>query len=1015
MLNKVKYIGRRAYISLLAVMLYPVYGLYGQSQYPLIEYNTENGLSLNSVNDLLFDKQGFLWVSTADGLQRFDGYRFQTFKHDASDKKSIPENTVSSIYEDQTGNLWITHRTGICFKPKSKNEFIDVTSVLSGPPFRHPLTCVNETDSTVWILNYPSGVYAINKFSLLAKKVYSLPGFTDQILIYLISRMYTKGEKVWFKKRLDKGGDLFLISDNELKQFSNNSKLKVFFLIPGQKDSLVVISDKWVYKASVNDPFTPLRILRAGFDSTIFDHELLFLPKKISNDQWLLLGGKKILLYDASKEGFLPFPVNDYFAGDLVRFLHTATADRHQNSWLGFNGIGGIKVITLQKFNLFDRPVKNALTYTLATDHKEKIFAGIYFGDIEVYDKEGRFLQKIKLPEAHKRTGSPRSMTMIDSVTLIVRSTLNELYAIDTRSGKLQLLSHLLPPRSDSVSVEFESGMQEAGKDEVWFSYANSILSLKKNLSDRQSGKTGFQCTTICTLPVKEHITSIHCNSNGQLWIGTIAGTWLFEKNNFRHISMPHTYVKHINKHSSGRVWIATTNGIYILENNKVIRHLNIIDGLPNSFVYSVLFDNSGNSWVSTNRGLAKIDSAFIITNYSAKEGLQGDEFNTKGYCKAPDGTLYFAGVNGINFFKPEGLVSKSGPSKTMLTNIEVNNQPYLPYLQPEFINKINLPHQQNNIRLSFSYMNFTVPEKNQYKFWLKGFQNDWSLPQTNNTVQYILPPGEYELHVLGANYEGVWATEPLILKINILPPWYQTTWAYLIIGFLILSAVAASFYLISRARYQRKLRKLKLDQEVQKEKQRLSRDLHDNLGAQITWLSNNIQQVQSAQEQHQSTEQKMNRLKEGAGELMQTLRETIWILNKDKISGIDFFDKLVNHASKHMEAYPFIQLQTEENISVNIQLNSGQALQLFRICQEGVTNACKHAQANILYIKASSAAGNFSITISDDGKGFDINTENPGHYGLQNMKQRAVESNLQLSIVSSPGKGTNITITAPV
>lgn len=1020
MLSIVKYIAGLNRIFFLLAMQCPSSYLYCQSQHPVVEYSTENGLSLNSVNDLHFDNQGFLWVSTADGLQRFDGYRFQTFKHDASDKKSIPENSVSAIYEDQTGNLWITHRTGICFKPKSKNEFIDITSVLLDQPFRYPLTIVNETDSSIWVLNYPSGVYAVNKTSLQAKRVYDLPGFSDQIPIYPISRMYTKGEKVWFKKRLDKGGDLFLISNNGLKQFSNNSKLKVFFLIPGQKDSLVIISDKGVYKALADDPFTPLRILRTRFDSAIFDSELMYLPKKIANNQYLLLGGKKILLYDANKEEVIPFPINEYFAGDLTRYLHTATADRHQNSWLGFNGIGGIKVISLQKFSLFNRPVKNALTYTLADDQQGKVFAGIYLGDIEVYDRDGRFLQKIQLPEHHKKKlGSPRSMAMIDSVTLIVRSTLNELYAIDTRSGKIQLLSHLLPPRPDSVSIEFESGMQKTGINEIWFSYANSVMSLKKNLPSHSEGisrvkadKHGFSCTKIYTLPVKDHITSLFYNNAGQLWAGTIACVWFFE-NTFsagQKISLPHTYVKHINQHHDGRVWITTTNGIYILQNKKVLRHLNIKDGLPNSFVYAVLFDNERNGWVSTNRGLAKIDTAFVITGYSAKEGLQGDEFNTKGYCKGPDGTLYFAGVNGINFFRPQGLVSKSGPSKTMLTKIDVNNLPYLPNLQPEFIKTISLPHTQNNISLSFSCMDFTVPEKNQYKFWLKGFQNDWSLPQTNNTVQYILPHGEYELHVLGANYEGIWATEPLILKINILPPWYQTTWAKIVFALLVLGAVGGIFYFISRNRYQKKLRQLQMEQEVQKEKQRLSRDLHDNLGAQITWLSNNISQVETAQQQQQPVEPKMNRLKEGAGELMQTLRETIWILNKDKVSTIEFFDKLVNHASKYIEGYPSMQLHTEENISSALQLNSGQALQLFRICQEAITNACKHANASLLTISANTNEGRLSIHIIDNGKGFNLENENPGHYGLQNMQQRAEESGLKLNIQSSPGKGASIT-----
>lgn len=204
------------------------------------------------------------------------------------------------------------------------------------------------------------------------------------------------------------------------------------------------------------------------------------------------------------------------------------------------------------------------------------------------------------------------------------------------------------------------------------------------------------------------------------------------------------------------------------------------------------------------------------------------------------------------------------------------------------------------------------------------------------------------------------------------------------------------------------------MEQEVQKEKQRLSRDLHDNLGAQITWLSNNISQVETAQQQQQPVEPKMNRLKEGAGELMQTLRETIWILNKDKISAIDFFDKLVNQTVKYLEAYPSIQLHTDEKIVADVQLHSGQALQLFRICQEAITNACKHSNASKLEIIANSSENKFSIRISDYGKGFDTSSENlTGHYGLQNMQERANESNLDLKIESAPGKGVSIFISA--
>lgn len=1006
----------RAGIFLCLVIQYPAAILYAQSHHALVQYTTDNGLSLNSVNDLHFDRQGFLWIATADGLQRFDGYRFQTFRHDETNKKSIPNNSVSMVYEDMAGNLWITHSTGLCFKPRGRNEFTDLSdAILDSTSLKYPLLCVNETDSSVWVLRFPAGVYSVNKTSLQVSRVFSFPSDFNRGSIFLLSLFRNKGDRVWFRRVEDKSSDLYMITDNGLKHHVNARKEKIQFLIGGNKDSIVVISGRLLYKALITDPFSPLKILKEPIDTSDFSNYATH-AKKIAKGQYLLQGIKKIWLYDSEKESFDVFPHDEYFPPGQIRYLHTSATDQHQNSWLGYNGIGGIKVISVQKFNLFKRPDKDALTYTLAENGQGKIFAGIYLGDIEVYDKRGQFIKKINLPGKHSRLGSPRAMAMIDSVTLIVRSTLNELYAVDTRTGAVRIVSDLLPP-SDSLSRSFEMGIRKIHDGEVWVSYFEKVISVRKN-------GNGFRSGIICALPVKEQINCIFPDEAGRLWIGSLAGLWLLEKENGRlqKIAMPQAYVKDINRHRDGSIWLATTNGLYILDNKKITRHLNVKDGLPNSFIYSVLFDDTGNAWVSTNRGLARIsrtisgpDTSFSITNYSAKEGLQGDEFNTKGYCSTADGTLYFAGVNGINFFKPQDLMSKDEPSETMLTEIEVNNQPYLPELQPEFIKTISLSHHQNNIRLSFSCMDFTVPEKNQYKFWLKGFQSDWTLPQKNNTVQYILPPGEYDLYVLSANYEGVWSKEPLIVHISILPPWYQTNWAKIIFALVLLGAIGAVFYFISRNRYQKKLRKLQMEQEVQKEKQRLSRDLHDNLGAQITWLGNNIQQVQAAQQQQQPVEQKMSRLKEGAGELMQTLRETIWILNKDKVSAIDFFDKLVSHSSKYIEGYPSIRLQTEEHISAGIQLNSGQALQLFRICQEAVTNACKHAQATVLSIKGSSAGSRFTIVIRDDGKGFDTRQKNPGHYGLQNMKQRADESGLQLSIESVHGQGTSILITTLV
>lgn len=1001
-----------AQFGLLVFLLLPWRDLYSQSGHLLTEYTTEQGLSLNSVNDLLFDKQGFLWVTTADGLQRFDGYRFQTYRHDPADKKSLPENSVFSVYEDDNSNLWITHRTGICFKPKGRNEFFELTPSIVPAVFKLPLICTGETDSAVWITGYPFGVFAVNKYTLQATKIFSFAGAVNNEIILPMTRFYRKGDRVWLRRGKDKRSDLYRIGPGGIRQFVNRDKRRIYYLVPFRPDSLVVFTDQYYYLAGEDDPFTVVKIA-GNYDNTRdFDYEHLNLIRRADENRYFLQGIDRLFVYAPDGNRFYECPYEEYFPRELSRMLSPTAIDRHQNTWIGFNGIGGIRVKSVQKFSLFERPQPNSLPYCLTGDRQGNIYAGIYHGDIEVYDRGGRFLKTLALPPRLKTLGSSRAMAMIDTVTLAIRSTINELYAVDVRSGRVELLSGLLPARGDSVIQDFEADMKTIGDGEVWFTYGNCLLSLRKK------GRA-FSCDTVYATKSENPLVCFARNSQGETWVSNAKGVIRMGVDGEQPVALPTTYVKHINFDQAGRAWLATTSGILIVEKGRVLKSIGLKEGLPNPFVYAVLMDHAGNAWVSTNRGLSEIippatgtDSTFRIISYTAKEGLQGDEFNTRGYYKGGDGTLYFAGVNGINFFRPEQLVSKSGASPTMLTRVEVNNLPYQPGLQPEFISSITLSHRENNISLSFSCMDFTVAEKNQYRFWLKGFQNDWTLPQTNNTIQYILPVGEYQLHVLGANYEGVWAKEPLVLTIRVLPPWYQTRWAQFIFGFLALSMVAALFYFVSRNRFQRRLRQLQMEQEVQLEKQRLSRDLHDNLGSQLTWLSGTISQLQTAAEQGQQVDQRINLLKEGAGGLMQTLRETIWILNREKIGLVEFFDKLVTHAARHLGAYPGLELQTENEIAVDHRLNSAVALQLFRICQEAITNACKHSGASLLRLRVAADDNGFFIAVSDNGKGIDKDEDAaPGHYGLQNMEERARESGLHLQIHSTPGSGTAVTV----
>lgn len=213
---------------------------------------------------------------------------------------------------------------------------------------------------------------------------------------------------------------------------------------------------------------------------------------------------------------------------------------------------------------------------------------------------------------------------------------------------------------------------------------------------------------------------------------------------------------------------------------------------------------------------------------------------------------------------------------------------------------------------------------------------------------------------------------------------------------------------------YQKKTarQKMQLLAQVQDEKERLSRDLHDNLGSQMALLSNNIETLDINFKKQQNIDVNIEKVKATSKQLLQTLRETIWILNKEQVTAQEFFDKLVDYTQRYLQSYSSMNLLVNEEFTGNKMLNSTEALQLFRICQEAITNACKYSGSPTLLLNGSATQDLFTVLIHDEGKGFDTNaTNSEGHYGLKNMQQRAASIQAVLKFESLPGSSTSVTI----
>ena len=507
-------------------------------------------------------------------------------------------------------------------------------------------------------------------------------------------------------------------------------------------------------------------------------------------------------------------------------------------------------------------------------------------------------------------------------------------------------------------------------------------------------------------------------DNKNSLWIGTVYGAYCLDHNVVRKIVLPEKMlVKSICQDGRGNIWIGTITGIYVLDSNeKVIAHYDENNGLSNRFVYGILRDDDGNMWFSHNKGLSEYRvKTNSFRHYGKDDGLQSNEFNTGAYFKSADGELFFGGINGVNSFYPREIKENMNVPVVKITSIKLFDIPMKTDSAYWCLHTLTLPYTDNSLSFEFAALEYTNSDKNRYAYMMEGVDRNWIAAGFKRFARYAaLAPGRYVFKVKAANNDGVWQETPTSILINIVPPFWQRWWVRVMVVFLFIACLSGVIIWIQRQRHKREIRALELRQKIQLERERISRDLHDTVGTQLSLISNNIEWVAHPLKTITETEkeEKLHFVNTTARDIIATLRETIWALNKQQIPVEEFSDKLKAFVQKQLAMYPEITLNFDEQIDVNLILGPSEALDLFRICQEAIANALKYARASILDIEIKSSKEGYEVSIIDNGKGFDVRKIDPAiQNGIENMRFRAGDIGGVLEIYSEPGKGTRIVI----
>lgn len=793
-----------------------------QPAYQFSSLNVNNGLSHNQVNCIYKDAKGFMWFGTMSGLDRYDGYSFKIFRHNAADSNSLYDDYITGIYPAPGNLLYVKTRNGDNIYDPVREQFSPASVWLKskGLPTGY-MNSISQTGSTWWIAYANEGLYKVDSTGH-ATKIF-IPGTKNTPIADLkkdkqnrLVILYTNGRV----EKLDVTTNRIIYRSDRIVPLMPKVPGSLYLFVDAQDDIWIYMPGNdfgVIYLNPVKDLVKQLSSRNGSLNNDIVnsivqddkniiwigtDHGGINLVNKTDFSSRFLLNREEDpksvaenAIYALYKDNFgiiwcgtykrgisyftenmLKFPLFKHIHADKQSLsyndVNCFAEDKKGNIWIGTNGGGLIyydrsagTFTRLQHNPADDNSISSDVVLTLHVDDHDNLWIGYYFGGMDYYNK-GR------ITHYQHSDKNPNSLAG-KSVWKIYKDKRNNFW-VGTLGGGLDrfdpgnsIFYHNNVNQPASVHSNFISGFAEDKKGNLWVATAYGI-----DVLDNSKGIFVHYLSATHQLS-NDNVSSLLFDRNGHMWAGTRSGLNVFN------------------------------------EETQTFRSFTVKDGLPDNNILGILEDNEGHLWVSTSNGLSKITVKetpegmnISCRNYDDKDGLQGKAFNINAAYKLRTGELIFGGADGFNMFHPASLPQNSNKPAIVLTGlqlsnrtIEVNekvqNQVILPVSLSE-IKEIVLKYNQNDFSIDFAALNFINTDKNRYAYKLKDFNEEW-LPLDGKTrrISYTnINPGTYTLLLKAANEDGYWNEEGLSLKIRIKPPFWKTPLAYILYVVLAVSVL---------------------------------------------------------------------------------------------------------------------------------------------------------------------------------------------------------------------------------
>jgi ligand-binding sensor domain-containing protein/signal transduction histidine kinase len=959
------------------------------------------GLPQSSVIAMTQTRDGYLWLGTRDALARFDGNRFEDFNE--WNTPGLGGNTIVHLFEDSRGGLWVGAKGGsVTFIQTGKVTTLEIPGGANGPL---KSTCEDATGA-VWLyladgrlLRCRDGAVEnlwlpdptpSNYRAVIAEASGQLWLGTDTALYQVVSEVRAQPFELLLKSNsvpqqafllASRVGGFWQFADGKIRKVTPGTPTPVAELAAsypwGNDRILSVLEDhagRLVVGTYANQVF---RLAATGEFYRIEGlprHAALSLWEDREDNLWVGTDGAGLIRVKQN-------PFRLVVPGSETNVVQSVSADSKGGLWLGYNGGGAIywNGETIREYGpdsgLFGSGEKRAPNFSaVLVDRQQRVWVGTR--DYGLYEFAGGYFQLARDPRFFGRN-----------------------------------VSALFEDRQGNIWVGTELGLAKwDGTRWRWF--------------NKQSGLTA------------DRITAIAEDQAGNLWIGTErAGLNRWQNGQFSALhqadGLPSENITALYVDKDDVLWVGTGNGLARLHAGRW-SHFTKKEGLASDNISYLIEDDQEHLWIGSNLGLMRLAKKSLLNQapgkttllscrvYGEREGLPTSEC-TQGSqpaaSRTPDGRLWFPTIRGLVSVNPAELVPNTNTPLVAIESILLDDQEQnTNRLASVNAGTLIVPASVQQLVIAYTSLNLAAPERALFRYWLEGHETGWSSPTDRRSASYSkLPPGEYRFRVKASNEDGLWNMEGVTLAITVLPPFWKTWWFRTGAVLVLLGAVVGMVYFIATQKLQRQVALLRQQEALEKERARIARDLHDQLGANLTQVALLGEMVGEDKDLPNEVENHAQQICQTARTTSDALDEIVWAANPSN----DTLEGLVTYACKYAQDYLALaglryrlDVPTDlppGNIPPDLRHN------VFLAFKESVNNVVKHAQATEVKIRLRWEADQFLFEIEDNGRGPADAAKKTGRNGLRNMRQRMEDVGGTFTMTPGPERGTIVRLTSPI